>query len=319
MISVAHLTKYYGSHKAVDDLSFTIEPGHIYGFLGPNGAGKSTTMNILTGCLAATEGSVTIGGNDIFEEPLKAKKRIGYLPELPPLYVDMTAKEYLRFVARAKGLKGSSLKASVEYACRATGITDVASRLIKHLSKGYRQRVGIAQALLGDPEIIILDEPTVGLDPQQIIEIRELIRELGKKHTVILSTHILPEVSAVCDRILIIAKGRLIVNEEAEVLTRSTALRVKIHAPEAQTALNALNGPEDAQLIESDGDLHTLRIPISGDIDALSRSIFRRVRESGLELSELAPERTGLEEIFLRLTGGDDHSEIHTEKEAENA
>ena len=188
MIEVQNLTKVYGSHVAVDHVSFTIDSGKIYGFLGPNGAGKSTTMNIITGCLAATEGTVTIDGHDIFEEPIQAKKNIGYLPEVPPLYLDMTVLDYLRFVAEAKGVPAKRIPAEIDHVMEKTGVTDMRLRLIKNLSKGYRQRVGLAQAILGDPKVIILDEPTVGLDPQQLIEIRELIRELGHDRTVMLSS-----------------------------------------------------------------------------------------------------------------------------------
>lgn len=269
MIEVKHLCKRYGEHVAVDDLSFTIENGHVYGFLGPNGAGKSTTMNILTGCLAATSGTVSIDGFDIFEDAAEAKSRIGYLPEIPPLYQDMTVREYLTFVAKAKGVgrktqtrvatletaeaaDGAASEETIPFtptdkrtargaarACRAevkaalhnqmaaamavTQIEDVADRLIKNLSKGYKQRVGIAQALLGGPEIIILDEPTVGLDPKQIIEIRDLIRALGKEHTVILSSHILSEVRSICDRLLIIAGGKLVADDTPEHLEQRYA------------------------------------------------------------------------------------------------
>ena len=191
MISVKHLTKCYGEFTAVDDLSFEIDEGHVYGFLGPNGAGKSTTMNIITGCLSATSGQVTIDGHDIFEEPKEAKRAIGYLPEIPPLYTNETPEEYLKFVAEAKGLKGKEMDCQIEGVISQTRIQNVRKRLISKLSKGYRQRVGIAQALLGNPKVIILDEPTVGLDPIQIIEIRDLIKQLGKNHTVILSSHIL--------------------------------------------------------------------------------------------------------------------------------
>ena len=210
MIQVEHLTKRYGSHTAVDDISFTVEDGCIYGLLGPNGAGKSTTMNILTGYLSATDGTVTIHGHDIAEEPAAAKACIGYLPEQPPLYQDMTVREYLLFVAELKGTRKKADRiAAVENACARTGLQEMAGRLIRNLSKGYRQRVGIAQALLGAPQLIILDEPTVGLDPAQVIEIRRLIRELGKSHTVILSSHILSEVKAVCDKALILSQGHL--------------------------------------------------------------------------------------------------------------
>ena len=229
MIEVKNLCKRYGDHVAVDDLSFTIESGHVYGFLGPNGAGKSTTMNIITGCLAATSGSVTIDGYDIYEDAQEAKSRIGYLPEIPPLYQDMTVREYLMFVAKAKGVghgaewkDKKAVRQAIENqlaaAMAVTQLEDVENRLIKNLSKGYKQRVGIAQALLGGPEIIILDEPTVGLDPRQIIEIRDLIRELGKEHTVILSSHILSEVRSICDRLLIIAGGKLVAEDTPENL-----------------------------------------------------------------------------------------------------
>lgn len=218
MIEITHLTKKYGTHVAVDDLNLTIEPGRIYGFLGPNGAGKSTTMNMITGYLGATEGTIKINGFDILAQPEDAKKCIGYLPELPPLYMDMTVEEYLLFAAELKKIPKEKRKPYVEDAMATTKITDMRGRLIKNLSKGYRQRVGLAQAVLGYPEVIILDEPTVGLDPKQIIEIRDLIQSLGKKHTVILSSHILSEVRAVCDYIFIISHGKLVASEETEEL-----------------------------------------------------------------------------------------------------
>lgn len=223
MITVEHLTKRYGDFTAVDDISFTIEDGHIYGFLGPNGAGKSTTMNIMTGCLAATSGEVKIDGYDIFEQARQAKQCIGYLPEIPPLYTDETPQEYLRFVAEAKGIAKRDIPAEVARVIRETRLTEMENRLIRNLSKGYRQRVGIAQALLGNPRYIILDEPTVGLDPLQIIEIRDLIRELGEKHTVILSSHILSEVQAICESVLIIAHGKLVAFDTPQNLERMLA------------------------------------------------------------------------------------------------
>ena len=210
MIEVSHLTKRYGTHTAIADLSFHIEKGQIYGLLGPNGAGKSTTMNIMTGCLSASSGSVTVGGHDIFEEAGPAKRLLGYLPERPPLYLDRTAWENLSFVGQAKGVAKEDLDEQIHHVMEVTRIADVSQRLIKNLSKGYQQRVGIAQALLGDPEVVILDEPTVGLDPKQIIEIRSLIRDLGHDHTVILSSHILSEVQAVCQTILILSHGKLV-------------------------------------------------------------------------------------------------------------
>ena len=216
MIKVEHLTKCYGELVAVDDLSFELDEGHVYGFLGPNGAGKSTTMNIITGCLAPTEGSVSIDGHDILEEPETAKRLIGYLPEQPPLYMSETPLEYLGFVGEAKGLRGAELQRQIADAVERTGIADVKNRLISTLSKGYKQRVGIAQALLGSPRVIILDEPTVGLDPIQIVEIRRLIRELGNEHLVIFSSHILSEVQAICERVLIISHGKLAADMDAK-------------------------------------------------------------------------------------------------------
>ena len=216
MIRVEHLTKCYGNFLAVDDLSFDIDDGHVYGFLGPNGARKSTTMNIMTGCLSPTAGKVTIDGHDILDEPETAKRRIGYLPEQPPLYVNETPEEYLEFVGEAKGLRGAELKAQMEDVIVRTGIGNVRNRLISALSKGYRQRVGIAQALLGNPGTIILDEPTVGLDPIQIIEIRDLIKDLGQTHSVIFSSHILSEVQAICETVLIINRGKLVANMDAK-------------------------------------------------------------------------------------------------------
>ena len=218
MIKVKNLVKQYGDHMALDHLSFDIGENEVFGFLGPNGAGKSTTMNIITGYLAPTSGTVEIDGHDIIEDPLEAKKMIGYLPELPPVYMDLTPQEYLRFVGEAKGIKKGMLQSEIQRVMEKTHITDVKDRLIKNLSKGYRQRVGMAQAIMGDARIIILDEPTVGLDPMQIIEFREMVQELGKDHTVILSSHILSEVSEVCHKVMIIVKGRLVaINTPAEL------------------------------------------------------------------------------------------------------
>ncbi len=238
MITVEHLTKRYGDFTAVDDISFTIEDGHIYGFLGPNGAGKSTTMNIMTGCLAATSGEVRIDGYDIFEQARQAKQCIGYLPEIPPLYPDETPEEYLRFVAQAKGVPNRRIPDEIARVMQETRLTEMGGRLIRNLSKGYRQRVGIAQALLGNPKYIILDEPTVGLDPLQIIEIRDLIRELGRKHTVILSSHILSEVQAICESVLIIAHGKLVAFDTPrnleQAMTASSRLSITAEADEAR-------------------------------------------------------------------------------------
>ncbi|MBQ8555661.1 MAG: ABC transporter ATP-binding protein, partial [Clostridia bacterium] len=258
MIEVSHLTKRYGANTAVDDLSFTIKKGVIYGLLGPNGAGKSTTMNIITGCLGATEGEVRVDGHSVVDEPMAAKKRIGYLPEQPPLYQEMTPKEYLRFVAQAKGIPHKQWNSQLHRVMEKTRIIDVQDRLIRNLSKGYKQRVGIAQALLGNPEVIILDEPTVGLDPAQIIEIRELIRELGKEHTLVLSSHILSEVQAVCDHIMIISKGHLVASDTPENLTSlfagTTTIKLEVmgDGDAVRGVLSGVEGIEIAALITED-------------------------------------------------------------------
>jgi ABC-2 type transport system ATP-binding protein len=224
MIEVRNLTKRYGDHDAVSDISFTVEEGHIYSFLGPNGAGKSTTMNMITGYIAATEGEILINGHDILKEPRAAKACIGYLPEVPPLYPDLTVREYLQFAAEIKGIKKTERQEAVDDAVRTAMLEDVEQRLIKNLSKGYKQRVGLAQAIIGLPDVLILDEPTSGLDPKQIIEIRALIKELGKRHTVILSSHILSEVSAVCDHVIMISNGKIVADDTLENLTAEKTL-----------------------------------------------------------------------------------------------
>lgn len=260
MIEINHLVKKYGSHVAVDDLSLTVEPGKIYGFLGPNGAGKSTTMNIITGYLAATSGEVKINGFDVLKQPEEAKKCVGYLPELPPLYMDMTVKEYLDFVAELKKIEKSLRAGYVKEVMEITKTEEVSGRLIRNLSKGYRQRVGFAQAVLGYPEILILDEPTVGLDPKQIIEIRDLIKELGKKHTIILSSHILSEISAVCDHVFIISHGKLVASDSTEnLLERMTGaqeieLLVKAEEDTAETAIREIAQVERCEKTESKED-----------------------------------------------------------------
>ena len=265
MIEVKHLCRKYGEHRAVDDLSFTIENGYVYGFLGPNGAGKSTTMNMITGCLAATSGQILIDGYDIFEDAQEAKKRIGYLPEIPPLYQDMTVREFLNFVANAKGVPKQALDEQLFSVVSLAGLEEVEERLIKNLSKGYKQRVGIAQALLANPEIIILDEPTVGLDPKQIIEVRDLIRELGKDHTVILSSHILSEVRSVSDRILIISKGKLVANDTPENLE-------KLYAPKSFEEIFLELTGEEAEIAEEADALELLRQIKAGEQPAVPQS-----------------------------------------------
>ena len=309
MIEVSHLTKRYGSHLALDDLSFTIPEGQIYGLLGPNGAGKSTTMNILTGCLAATSGRVRIDGVDIFEDPMAAKKHLGYLPELPPLYMDRTPEEYLRFVARAKGI--GEARGELERVMALTQITDVKDRLIRNLSKGYRQRVGIAQAILGDPDIIILDEPTVGLDPRQITEIRELIQKLGENKTVILSSHILSEVQAVCDSILILSRGKLVACDTPDnlerLLTGGTALELEADTqPERlEKLLGNLPGVTGLTVGETAGKHAWARLETGKEnLETLSKAVFFRLCEEKLPLLRLTPAKASLEDIFLELTGG---------------
>ena len=312
MIEIEHLTKRYGGHTAVSDLSFTVDSGQIYGFLGPNGAGKSTTMNIMTGCLSATEGAVRIDGHDIFEEPEQAKRLIGYLPEQPPLYMNETPEEYLRFVGEAKGLRGTELKQQVDEVIRQTGIEDVARRRISALSKGYKQRVGIAQALLGNPKVIILDEPTVGLDPIQIIEIRDLIKELGQTHTVIFSSHILSEVQTICDQIIMIAKGKLVAfdtpeNLEQHLLTpNEVILTTDTPASEVQTLLEGISNITELSLEEPDSGLVTARIKTDlSDVYQLSRAVFSAFAASGNTLLELAVKKANLEDIFLELADND--------------
>ena len=312
MIEIEHLTKRYGGHTAVSDLSFTVDSGQIYGFLGPNGAGKSTTMNIMTGCLSATEGAVRIDGHDIFEEPEQAKRLIGYLPEQPPLYMNETPEEYLRFVGEAKGLRGTELERQINEVIRQTGIEGVARRRISALSKGYKQRVGIAQALLGNPKVIILDEPTVGLDPIQIIEIRDLIKELGQTHTVIFSSHILSEVQTICDQIIMIAKGKLVAfdtpeNLEQHLLTpNEVILTTDASASEVQTLLEGISNITELSLEEQDSGLVTARIKTGlSDVYQLSRAVFSAFAASGNTLLELAVKKANLEDIFLELADND--------------
>ena len=310
MIEVRNLTKVYGKKKAVDDLSFTIEDGEIFGFIGPNGAGKSTTMNIITGCLSATEGTVVIDGNDIFEEAYKAKKNVGYLPEQPPLYMDMTVEEYLRFVAEAKKVKKDKLPEEVDRVMKKTSILDVHNRLIKTLSKGYKQRVGIAQALIGNPKVIILDEPTVGLDPRQILEIRDLIRNLGKEHTVILSSHILQEVNSVCDKIMIIAHGKLKVCATPEELyhtycgNRLLYVRTRISPERLNGVLEGIEGEKvfsrEDGLTQAEIQFHEEVVYADGT-DVRDR-IFKIMCEQNIPLVELYFKKPTLEQVFMELT-----------------
>lgn len=308
MIEISHLTKKYGNHVAVDDLNLTIEPGRIYGFLGPNGAGKSTTMNMITGYLGATEGTVKINGFDILAQPEEAKKCIGYLPELPPLYMDMTVEEYLMFVAEIKKIAKENRKPYVEDAMATTKITDMRGRLIKNLSKGYRQRVGLAQAILGYPEVIILDEPTVGLDPKQMIEIRELIQHLGEKHTVILSSHILSEVRAVCDYIFIISHGKLVAAEETETLMERMSgdqvVELKIKAEE-EKAKELFTEAEHVVSVET-GELPEeglVKVAVAAEKNEdIREEIFHICAKNDMPILEMTNGGKTLEDIFLELT-----------------
>lgn len=309
MITVEHLTKRYGDFTAVSDLSFEIEEGHVYGFLGPNGAGKSTTMNIMTGCLSATEGRVRIDGHDILEEPDKAKRLMGYLPEQPPLYLNETPQEYLKFVGEAKGLRGKELSEQIERVISQTKIEDVRNRLISKLSKGYRQRVGIAQALLGSPKVIILDEPTVGLDPLQIIEIRDLIKQLGQEHTVILSSHILSEVQAICEKVLIIAKGKLVAFDKPEnlekLLTASNTVSFTAEASlkETEEILKAAEGIKDWQAEEKENGCIRVKLQIEGaEASDVCRSLFIAFAKKERPLLELTSKKANLEDVFIELT-----------------
>jgi len=308
MITVEHLTKYYGDHLAVDDLSFEIGEGHVYGFLGPNGAGKSTTMNIMTGCLSATDGRILIDGHDIFEQPLEAKKLIGYLPEQPPLYMNETPLDYLTFVGRAKGLRGETLSQQIGQVIEQTGIAQVKGRRISTLSKGYRQRVGIAQALLGKPKVIILDEPTVGLDPLQIIEIRDLIKALGENHTVIFSSHILSEVQTVCDEILMIANGKLVAFDTPENLEKQllspNEIIITTDASEDRVRALLSDNCSVKELVFEDRQMPYLRACIKTDLPDIyefSRSIFSAFAGSGYALLEINLKKANLEDIFIEL------------------
>lgn len=308
LIEVKNLVKKYGDHIAVDHLNFTVEKGKIYGFLGPNGAGKSTTMNMITGYIASTEGEILIDGHNILDEPEAAKKKIGYLPEIPPLYQDMTVLEYLKFAAELKSIPKEQREKNIKEVMSTTKLDDVKRRLIKNLSKGYKQRVGLAQALLGYPEVIILDEPTVGLDPKQIIEIRDLIKSLGEKHTVILSSHILSEVSAVCDHVLIIDKGRLVASDTPEnlskVMTGMNSLELTVKGEEAviREALGMVENIENiayhSSMTEGACDL---TIKISGDMD-MRENIFFALSEVKCPILRMQPTNMSLEEVFLKLT-----------------
>ena len=322
MIEVKNLVKKYGNHLAVDHLNFTIEEGHIYGFLGPNGAGKSTTMNIMTGYLGATEWEVLINGHDILKEPEEAKKQIGYLPELPPLYMDMTVREYMEFAAELKKIPKEKRAESIEDVEKLVKIKDVEKRLIKNLSKGYRQRVGLAQAVLGFPEIIILDEPSVGLDPKQIIEIRELIRKLAKKHTVILSSHILAEVREVCDYIMIISKGKLVASDTPENLERYLGesglieIETRTEASKVKEVLKNVPGIEKVSLKIDASGITSGQIREKRGQD-IREELFTTFAEKKMPLLKLNPVQVSLEDVFMELTQSDKAAEEFARKAKE--
>ena len=308
MIEVRNLVKYYGDFPAVKDITFSVEKGEILGFLGPNAAGKTTTMRIITGYMPATRGTVKVAGYDVFEHPLEVKKRIGYLPENPPLYMDMRVRDYLRFVAEIKGVDRKGINAEVERVAELVSITHVLDRYTQKLSKGYRQRVGLAQALINNPPVLILDEPTIGLDPKQIIEVRELIRSLGSEHTIILSTHILPEVSMTCSRVVIINEGKLVAMDTPENLTArlqgSETVFVEVEGP-IQDMLGAIEKMEEvisATVEQRKGDevgLFKVQARVGSDI---RKKLASLVVNSNWGLLELRPEKLSLEEIFLKLT-----------------
>ena len=311
MIEVSNLVKKYGDHTAVDHLSFQIEKGKIYGFLGPNGAGKSTTMNMITGYIASTEGKVMIDGHDILEEPEAAKKCIGYLPEMPPLYFDMTVLEYMKFAADQKKIPRNQKDKQIKEVMDMVKITDMKDRLIKNLSKGYRQRVGLAQAILGYPEVIILDEPTVGLDPKQIIEIRDLIKSLKQKHTVILSSHILSEVRAVCDYVLIISHGKLVASDTPDNLERLAAgsnsllMKVKGEKDTIRKDLETIEGVTGVEMsYDSDEELWKTKVSIQENVD-IREKVFYAMAKANCPIYEMQVKRVSLEDVFLEITEGE--------------
>ena len=317
MIEVKNLVKRYGDHLAVDDLSFTIEEGKIYGFLGPNGAGKSTTMNMITGYIASTSGDIFIDGHNILEEPEQAKKCIGYLPEQPPVYGDMTVEEYLKFVSELKKIPKERRMSDISEVMELVKITDMSHRLIKNLSKGYRQRVGLAQAILGYPEVIILDEPTVGLDPKQIIEIRDLIKSLKEKHTVILSSHILSEISAVCDRVIIINKGKFVAEDTPKNLSdklgdnKKMLFRISGDREKAENILNSFDGISNVTCVSSENDSYDFEFDNAMAAEE-KKKMFFAFAENEIPILMQKEIEPSLEDIFLKLTDNTAEKEENT-------
>lgn len=315
MIEVKNLVKLYGDKRAVDDVTFTVQKGEVLGFLGQNGAGKSTTMNIITGYLSSTSGTVTIDGHEILEDPIEVKKRIGYLPEHPPLYLDMTVKDYLGFMFDLKKVKLPK-KQHIEEICNVVKIADVYNRVIKNLSKGYRQRVGLAQALLGNPDVLIMDEPTVGLDPKQMIEIRNLIKSLGQRHTVILSSHILSEVQMICDRVIVINKGKLVADGTPDSLSQSMStdhkLLVRVAGPqeEVKKLLAKIPGMQEVNLMgqRETGEVYDFSLEAEKGMD-IRREVFKRLAERSWPILGMRSSELSLEDIFLQLTAEDSTTE----------
>ncbi len=321
MIEVQHLTKRYGPFTAVDDLSFKVERGEILGFLGPNGAGKTTTMRILTGYMPATAGKAIVAGFDVFDQPLEAKLRTGYLPETPPLYPDMSVREYLSFVAKIKGVPSTDRRQRIATVMEKTRISDMANRLCARLSKGYKQRVGLAQALIHNPDVLILDEPTAGLDPKQIIETRQLIKDLAGDHTIILSTHILPEVSQTCQRIVIINKGHMVAVDTPDNLTArlrgSVAMYVQVDGAGADASATLSRLPGVTAVAESDRNGHVVGYEVASEQGRdIRRDLSSAIVANGWGLLELRPMRLSLEEIFLSLTTEDASNEAALEEVA---
>ena len=317
MIEVKNLTKRFGARTAIDNVSFQVGKGEILGFLGPNGAGKTTTMRVLSGFLPADQGRAMVAGFDVYEKPLEAKRRVGYLPENPPLYTEMTVDSYLRFVARIKGVRSADIEGRSDYVKGRCGLTDQGGRLIKHLSKGFRQRVGLAQALIHDPEVLILDEPTIGLDPKQIIEVRELIRSLGGDHTIILSTHILPEVSMTCERVIIINNGRIAAVDTPENLTSQLSggqrVEMEVSGPveSLQAALGGISGVRRVSGIGTADDGNHQRMLVEANSAGEIRHLLARaVLQAGCELYQLRTEKMTLEEVFLKLTTQEEESAV---------
>ena len=319
MVEVKKLTKNYGNIKAVDNISFTVGEGEILGFLGPNGAGKSTTMNIITGYISSTSGTVTIDGKEILENPKEAKAKIGYLPEIPPLYTDMTVKKYLEFMFDLKKVKLPK-KEHIEEVMRLVRITEQADRIIKNLSKGYRPRVGFAQALLGNPPVLILDEPTVGLDPMQIIEIRKLIKSLGKKHTIILSSHVLSEISATCDRILVISNGKIVADAKTDELSSSTAGEEKLALVVEGAASDIISAIKNIPAVirvnkisEKNGNSAKYMVEYEKDHD-VRRDVFNAMARIGCPILDMQSGNETLEEMFLKLTANGNYDTVGGKK-----